>query len=55
MNVFWFKLCYETLDNISVDQDVDTIFNTFLNTYLRIFCSNFRKRQLKIKLTIILG
>jgi hypothetical protein len=44
MNEFMIKLSYETWDNIFVDKDVDTIFNSFLNTYLRIFYSSFSKK-----------
>jgi hypothetical protein len=39
------QVCYETWGNISVDQDVDTISNSFLNTYLRTFYSSFPKKQ----------
>ncbi|GFG36914.1 hypothetical protein Cfor_12463 [Coptotermes formosanus] len=49
MNEFMIQLSYETWDNIFIDQDVDTIFNSFLNTYLRIFYSNFPKKQVKAK------
>jgi hypothetical protein len=43
------KLSYETWDNVFVDKDVDTIFNSFLNTYLRIFYSSFPIRKVKAK------
>ena len=43
------KLSYKTWDNVFVDKDVDTIFNSFLNTYLRIFYSSFPIRKIKAK------
>jgi hypothetical protein len=43
------KFSYETWDNVFVDKDVDTIFNSFLNTYLRIFYSSFPIRKVKAK------
>jgi hypothetical protein len=58
MNEFFIQLSYETCDSIFVDQDVDTIFNSFLNTYQRIFYSDFlekKKDMLKLKVNIILG
>jgi hypothetical protein len=45
MNEVVIKLSYETRDNIFVDKDVDTIFNSFLNTYLRIFYSSFPRKE----------
>jgi exonuclease III len=38
---FNMKLSYESLDDIFMDKDVNTIFNNFLNTYLTIFYSSF--------------
>jgi hypothetical protein len=49
MNEFATQLSYETWNDVFTDQDLDTIFNSFLNIYLRIFYSNFPKRELKIK------
>jgi hypothetical protein len=49
MNEFMVQLSYETWDNIFVDQDVDTVFNSFLNIYLRIFYSNFPKKQVQFE------
>jgi hypothetical protein len=42
-NEFLTQLSYEIWDNVFVDQDSDSIFNSFLNTYLRIFNSSFPK------------
>jgi hypothetical protein len=39
---FQINLSYELWDDVFIDSDVDTIFNTFLNTYLRISNSCFR-------------
>jgi hypothetical protein len=39
MNQFLIQLSYETWNNISVDLDADTIFDSFLKTYLRTFYS----------------
>jgi hypothetical protein len=55
MNEFMIKLSYETWDNIFVDKDVHTIFNSFLNTYLRIFYSSIPKKKLRLKPKIIHG
>jgi hypothetical protein len=49
MNEFMTKLSHETWDNIFVDKDFDTIFNSFLNTYLRIFYSSFLKKKVKVE------
>jgi exonuclease III len=43
-NEFLTQLSYEMWDNVFVEQDIDTIFNSFLNTYLRIFNSSFLKK-----------
>jgi hypothetical protein len=44
VNEFLIRLSYETCDNISVDQDVDTMLDSLLNTYLRIFYSHSPKK-----------
>jgi hypothetical protein len=49
MSEFLIQLSYETWDNVFIDQDIDTIFNPFLNIYLRIFYSNFLKKQVQFK------
>jgi hypothetical protein len=55
MDKFLIQLSYETWGNIFVDQDAETIFNSFLNIYLRIFYSNFlkKKNRFSLKLNII--
>jgi hypothetical protein len=47
MNSFLPQLSYETWGSIFVDQDTDSIFNSFPNTYLRIFYSSFPKKLVK--------
>jgi len=42
-------LSHEPWDNIFVDDDVDTLFNTFRNTYLRIFYCSFSFKKLQSK------
>jgi len=45
---FLTNLSYESWDNIFVDDDVDTLFNTFLNTYLRIFYCSFSFKKITV-------
>jgi hypothetical protein len=43
------KLSYEVWDTIFGDNDVNKIFNNFHNTFLRIFYSNFPKKNVHVK------
>jgi len=38
---FKLNLSYESWDEISTEDNVDSIFNSFLNIYLRIFYHRF--------------
>jgi len=41
MSEFAINLSHENLDNVFIEEDVNTVFNNFLNTYLKIFNSSF--------------
>ena len=38
---FAVNLSYENWDSVFIEEDVNTVFNSFLNTYVRIFNSSF--------------
>jgi hypothetical protein len=48
MKEFAIQLSYEMWNDVFIDKDVDTIFNSFANSYLRIFYSNFPKKLIKV-------
>ena len=44
---FVHHLSYENCENVSMEEDVNIIYNNFVNTYVRIFCANFPLVKIK--------
>ena len=44
---FIIQLSYESWDDVFIDVDIDTKFNSFLNAYLRILYSSFPLKKVK--------